>query len=78
MPRHFSSGRRSRRITLPLEEVESHPQVTHLHINLPSTAKGNAARNGRRSATESLQLRARLLRMILENEAARRITKFPG
>lgn len=77
MPRHFRTSRRSRRPTLPLEEIDSPPQVAHLHINLQSVASHAPARDNRPLGTELKQLRARLLRMIMENESVRRTRKFP-
>lgn len=78
MPRHFSRGRRSRRMIIPLEEVESPPRVTHLHLHVPSALRKNDDRDNRSKATEISRLRTRLLRLILDNESARRIMKSPG
>lgn len=75
MRRHFSSSRRSRRTTLPLEEIESPPRVTHLHLSTGTAVKGRQARDNRPLGTELAKLRARLLRMIVDNESSRQVTK---
>ena len=75
MRRHFSSSRRTRRATLPLEEFQTPRRVTHLHLSFPISAKDRPARDNRPLGTEIAELRARLLRMIIENESTRRATK---
>lgn len=78
MRRHFSRALRSRRVTLPLEEIESPPRVTHLHLSFPTGDRGGRAQDCRPMGAELRRLRARLLRMIVENESSRRVTKIIG
>lgn len=75
MRRHFASSHRSRRATLPLEEMQLPRQVTHLHVSFPTLDQERRARDNRPLGAELASLRARLLRMIVENESTRRATK---
>jgi hypothetical protein len=76
MRRHFSSSRRRRRELLA-EANDPPPHVAHLHVTLSGRSR---AQNGDKIPLRSdlSQLRARLLRMIVANESARRTTKTLG
>jgi hypothetical protein len=78
MSRHFSSSRRLRRREIGLEANDSPPRVTHLHVSVRSAPSRHLARNKLPLGSELTQLRARLLRMIVDNETARRSTKTLG
>jgi hypothetical protein len=75
MRRHFSRALRSRRAILPLEEIESPRKVTHLTVAFATASRNRRAHDNRPLGTELEQLRARLLRLIVENESTRRATK---
>jgi hypothetical protein len=72
MRRYFSSSRRRREP--PPDAEDTPPQATTLQVKLARVSRG-PIRDQHPLEGELVQLRARLLRMIVANESARRTSK---